>query len=173
MILIQVLTAMKNKCQLCKFQNWLYFFGVFSSKNLNNRFWQTVVGRHQPGRLGWVFSPCRRDPYLFLAHMPPSHFFQPPNLQLEEVAHKMILPLTSSLIYWLLPRLGRKEPVDTPFLCLWWQNCNNRGEEGSSGWRASPSFSICDLMSVATTCHLSRCFYKKSTSEWAKAADWY
>lgn len=173
MILIQVLNCYEEQMSTVQ----ILELTIFSVSSLPKT-WVTGFGRlwsavTNLGVWDWVFSPCQRDPYLFLAHMPPSHFFQPPNLQLEEVAHKMILPLTSSLIYWLLPRLGHKELVDTPLLCLWWQNCNNRGEDGSSGWRASPSFCICDLMSVAITCHLFRCFYKKSTSEWVKAADWY
>lgn len=80
------------------------------------------------GSWGWVTKRFSKDPYLFLAHMPPSHFSQPPHVQLEEVAHKIVLPLTGSLIYRLLPRLDHNNHIHTIFP-FWWQNCSNRGED--------------------------------------------
>lgn len=51
MILIQVLTAMKNKYQLCRFQNWLIFWCLlFLPFHLNNEL----------GRRGWLTKSSQR-----------------------------------------------------------------------------------------------------------------
>lgn len=107
------------------------FFGVFSSFSVwimgFARSWSAVTNL---GVWGWA-TKCLSKGLLPLSSTHASLLlFQPPDLQLGEV-----LPLTSFFIYWLLPRLGHQNLVQT-FLPLWWQNCTKSREDWHSGQRA-------------------------------------
>lgn len=91
------------------------FFGVFSSFSI----WIMGFGRSWSAgtklSIGLGHQTLVEGTLTSFLHTSPSCFSLLPNLQLEEGAHKMVLLLTSSLIYWLLPRLGHKELVHTVF----------------------------------------------------------
>lgn len=91
------------------------FFGVFSSFSI----WIMDFGRSWSAgtklSIGLGHQTLVEGTLTSFLHTSPSCFSLLPNLQLEEGAHKMVLLLTSSLIYWLLPRLGHKELVHTVF----------------------------------------------------------
>lgn len=128
----------------------------------------------KPGMWGWVTKPLTKDLLPLSRTHAPSFLSRPPHLQLEEVAHKTVLPVTSSLIYWLLSRLGHKELVHhVPPHILWWQNSNHRGEDCTSRWRASSAFGIavtwCPIQPFATSADAS--YKKKSTTVSVRATD--
>lgn len=80
MIFIQVLTAMKNKYQLCRFQNWLIFWCLlFLPFHLNNGL----------GKWDWLTKSCQR----VLSFLTPTS----PEMYLELFA-KLVLPLTNSYL---------------------------------------------------------------------------
>lgn len=169
MILIQVLTAMKNKYQLCKFQNWL-FFGVFSSFSV----WiMGFSGSQSAGtELGiWVgvTKPCQKDSCLFLAHTSPFHFPNPLKLQLAGLLIKWFC-LWQTLIYWLCQALVTKSLFTVTFP-LWWQDCSSRekteavDEELSQLWGLCQPDSHCNLQPPLQV-------FLRNTSEsgWARTA---
>lgn len=161
-ILMQVLSAMKNKRQLCKYQKWLWF--LVSPLPFLSKWWVLLgPGLLSPTSASAIGPPnaCQRDTYLFFVHAS-LLLFHPPDLQLEEAAHKMVLPLTSALIYWLLPRLGHENLVQT-FLPLWWQSCNSSGDYEQGTKNLFSALQSCDLVSVAAACQLFRCFDKKAS----------
>lgn len=95
MIFIQVLTAMKNKYQLCSFQNWLIFWCLlFFPLHLNNGL----------GKWGWLAKPCQRIPSSFSHTCPQSCDLSCPQ---NGFAFDKLLFID------FLPKLGHKELVHT------------------------------------------------------------
>lgn len=171
MILIEVLTAVKNKYQQCKFQNWLYFGVVTSSLSI----WKMGVSRSwsagiELGIWGCVTKPCEKDSSLSCTHTSPSCFSQPPKLQLEGLLTKWFC-LWQTLIYWLCQGLDTKNLFTE--LCSPFGGKTVMGRRLSSGWRAFSAFGIVSTRQQLQPFVTSSDVFIKGISWVSESPDWY
>lgn len=146
MIFIQVLTAMKNKYQLCRFQNWLIFWCLlFFPFHLNN-------GR---GKWGWLVKPCQRIPSSFSHTCPQSC-----NLSCPQNGFAF-----DKLLFIDFAKAWSQRACSHIALSCCWQDCESREKTGAAAEEFSQRWGLCRPDSSAAICCLHRYFSMKSTTE--------
>lgn len=105
----------------------VFFWCLLSLFHLHSGFRQVPPCWHQAGHRGSGHQPLIKGTLTSFSHTRLPLSSPAPHLQLEEVAHKAVLPLTSS-VYWLLPTLGWQRPCSTVFQGL----SSRRGGQGAA-----------------------------------------
>lgn len=145
-ILIQVLTAMKNTYQLCRFQNWLIFWCLlFLTFHLN-----------ELGKRGWLTKSCQRT-LSSRTHMSPE-------LQLELPTEGFCLWQTYLLTF---AKAWSQRAGSHIVLSHHGQDCNSREKIGAAAAELFLLWGLHPPVSSATICRFLRYLYIKAPlSQW-------